>query len=218
MGYYNHCHSLLSKSSHINGPHTPDLARPVSELGEEAKANGWPLEVSAGLIGSCTNSSYEDITRAASIARDAANKGLTAKIPLLVTPGSEQVRATIERDGLLADFEALGATVLANACGPCIGQWDRQDLDDGIPNSIVTSYNRNFPKRNDGYATTHAFVTSPETVIALTLAGRLDFDPANDTLVNDAGEEVRLTVGDGVELPVDGFDPGADTSQAYSFM
>tara|TARA_B100000073_G_scaffold128765_1_gene105446 strand:+ start:10913 stop:13189 length:2277 start_codon:yes stop_codon:yes gene_type:complete len=205
---------LSTLSPHINGPHTPDLARPVSELGEEAKANDWPLEVSAGLIGSCTNSSYEDITRAASIARDAANKGLTAKIPLLVTPGSEQVRATIERDGLLADFEALGATVLANACGPCIGQWDRQDLDDGIPNSIVTSYNRNFPKRNDGYATTHAFVTSPETVIALTLAGRLDFDPANDTLMNDAGEEVRLTVGDGIELPVDGFDPGADTFQA----
>ena len=205
---------LSTLSPHINGPHTPDLARPVSDLGEEAKANGWPIEVSAGLIGSCTNSSYEDITRAASIARDAANKGLTAKIPLLVTPGSEQVRATIERDGLLADFEALGATVLANACGPCIGQWDRQDLDDGIPNSIVTSYNRNFPKRNDGYATTHAFVTSPETVIALTLAGRLDFDPARDTLINDQGEEVRLFVGDGIELPADGFDPGEDTFQA----
>jgi len=205
---------LSTLSPHINGPHTPDLARPVSDLGEEAKVNGWPIEVSAGLIGSCTNSSYEDITRAASIARDAANKGLTAKIPLLVTPGSEQVRATIERDGLLADFEALGATVLANACGPCIGQWDRQDLDDGIPNSIVTSYNRNFPKRNDGYATTHAFVTSPETVIALTLAGRLDFDPARDTLINDQGEEVRLFVGDGIELPADGFDPGQDTFQA----
>ena len=205
---------LSTLSPHINGPHTPDLARPVSDLGEEAKVNGWPIEVSAGLIGSCTNSSYEDITRAASIARDAANKGLTAKIPLLVTPGSEQVRATIERDGLLADFEALGATVLANACGPCIGQWDRQDLDDGIPNSIVTSYNRNFPKRNDGYATTHAFVTSPETVIALTLAGRLDFDPARDTLINDQGEEVRLFVGDGIELPADGFDPGEDTFQA----
>ncbi|MBT7470674.1 MAG: aconitate hydratase, partial [Actinobacteria bacterium] len=141
---------LNTLSPHINGPHTPDLARPVADLGAEAEANGWPLEVSAGLIGSCTNSSYEDITRAASIARDATAKGLTAKIPLLITPGSEQVRATIERDGLLADFEALGATVLANACGPCIGQWDRQDMDDGVPNSIVTSYNRNFPKRNDG--------------------------------------------------------------------
>ncbi len=202
---------LNTLSPHINGPHTPDLARPVADLGAEAEANGWPLEVSAGLIGSCTNSSYEDITRAASIARDATAKGLTAKIPLLITPGSEQVRATIERDGLLADFEALGATVLANACGPCIGQWDRQDMDDGVPNSIVTSYNRNFPKRNDGYASTHAFVTSPETVIALTLAGRLDFDPATDTLTNADGQEVRLTVGAGEELPADGFDPGADT-------
>ncbi len=202
---------LSTLSPHINGPHTPDLARPVADLGDEARANGWPLEVSAGLIGSCTNSSYEDITRAAGIARDAIAKGISCKVPLLVTPGSEQVRATIERDGLLADFEALGATVLANACGPCIGQWDRQDVEDGVPNSIVTSYNRNFPKRNDGYATTHAFVTSPETVIALTLAGRLDFDPANDTLLNDAGEEVRLSVGAGEELPAQGFDPGADT-------
>ena len=172
------------------------------------------MAVSAGLIGSCTNSSYEDITRAASIARDAVAKGLTAKAPLLVTPGSEQVRATIERDGLLADFEALGARVLANACGPCIGQWDRQDMKDGVPNSIVTSYNRNFPKRNDGYATTHAFVTSPETVIALTIAGRLDFDPATDTLTNEAGEEVRLAVGAGEELPAAGFDPGKETFQA----
>jgi len=202
---------LSALSPHINGPHTPDLSRSVADLGAEATANGWPLEVSAGLIGSCTNSSYEDITRAAGIARDALAKGLTAKAPLLITPGSEQVRATIERDGLLADFEALGATVLANACGPCIGQWDRQDLPDGVPNSIVTSYNRNFPKRNDGYSTTHAFVTSPETVIALTLAGRLDFDPANDSLTNDAGEQVQLTVGAGEELPADGFDPGQPT-------
>jgi len=202
---------LSTLSPHINGPHTPDLARPVADLGAEAEEQGWPLEVSAGLIGSCTNSSYEDITRAASIARDAVAKGLTAKAPLLVTPGSEQVRATIERDGLLADFEALGAQVLANACGPCIGQWDRQDLPDGIPNSIVTSYNRNFPKRNDGYATTHAFVTSPETVMALTIAGRLDFDPVSDTLVNDAGEEVCLEVGAGEELPAAGFDPGRET-------
>ena len=205
---------LSTLSPHINGPHTPDLARPVAELGAEAEREGWPMVVSAGLIGSCTNSSYEDITRAASIARDAVAKGLTAKAPLLVTPGSEQVRATIERDGLLADFEALGARVLANACGPCIGQWDRQDMEDGVPNSIVTSYNRNFPKRNDGYATTHAFVTSPETVIALTIAGRLDFDPASDTLTNEAGEEVRLAVGAGEELPAAGFDPGEATFQA----
>ena len=205
---------LTTLSPHINGPHTPDLSRPVADLGAEAEREGWPMEVSAGLIGSCTNSSYEDITRAASIARDALAKGLTARAPLLVTPGSEQVRATIKRDGLLADFEAIGAKVLANACGPCIGQWDRQDMEDGVPNSIVTSYNRNFPKRNDGYATTHAFVTSPETVMALTIAGRLDFDPANDTLTNDAGEEVCLSVGDGEELPAAGFDPGEETFQS----
>ena len=196
---------------HINGPHTPDLAREVAELGEEAEANGWPLEISAALIGSCTNSSYEDITRAASIARAAAAKGLKAKTRLLVTPGSEQVRATIARDGLLADFEALGATVLANACGPCIGQWDRSEESGhqrGVPNVIVTSYNRNFPKRNDGDAQTLAFVTSPETVIALSLAGTLDFDPINDTITNGAGEEVSLATPIGLELPEAGFDPG----------
>ena len=196
---------------HINGPHTPDLAREVAELGEEAEANGWPLEISAALIGSCTNSSYEDITRAASIARAAAAKGLKAKTRLLVTPGSEQVRATIVRDGLLADFEALGATVLANACGPCIGQWDRSEESGhqrGVPNVIVTSYNRNFPKRNDGDAQTLAFVTSPETVIALSLAGTLDFDPINDTITNSAGEEVSLATPIGLELPEAGFDPG----------
>ena len=196
---------------HINGPHTPDLAREVADLGEEAEANGWPLEISAALIGSCTNSSYEDITRAASIARAAAAKGLKAKTRLLVTPGSEQVRATIARDGLLADFEALGATVLANACGPCIGQWDRSEESGhqpGVPNVIVTSYNRNFPKRNDGDAQTLAFVTSPETVIALSLAGTLDFDPINDTITNGAGEEVSLATPIGLELPEAGFDPG----------
>ncbi len=196
---------------HINGPHTPDLAREVADLGEEAEANGWPLEISAALIGSCTNSSYEDITRAASIARAAAAKGLKAKTRLLVTPGSEQVRATIVRDGLLADFEALGATVLANACGPCIGQWDRSEESGhqrGVPNVIVTSYNRNFPKRNDGDAQTLAFVTSPETVIALSLAGTLDFDPINDTITNGAGEEVSLATPIGLELPEAGFDPG----------
>ena len=196
---------------HINGPHTPDLAREVSALGTEARAEGWPLEISAALIGSCTNSSYEDITRAASIARDAAAKGLRARTQLLVTPGSEQVRATIERDGLLADFEALGATVLANACGPCIGQWDRsgdRNYVPGQPNVIVTSYNRNFPKRNDGDAATLAFVTSPETVMALALAGTLDFDPIGGTLHNDSGEPVTLPTPVGVELPPDGFDPG----------
>ena len=141
--------------------------------------NDWPLEISSALIGSCTNSSYEDITRAASIARQAAARGLTAKTELLVTPGSEQIRATIERDGLLADLEAIGATVLANACGPCIGQWSRPESITGQPNTIVNSYNRNFPKRNDGSAKTLSFVTSPDTVMALALAGRLDFDPTH---------------------------------------
>jgi aconitate hydratase len=199
---------LATLEPHINGPHTPDLARPVSKVGDDAKANGWPLEISASLVGSCTNSSYEDITRAASILRDAAAKGLTVKTPLLITPGSEQVRATIERDGLLAEFEKVGATVLANACGPCIGQWERSDVQEGTPNTIVTSYNRNFPKRNDGLASTYAFVTSPETVVALALAGTLDFDPATDSLTNASGEQVRLTAPIGLELPPSGFDPG----------
>jgi len=205
---------LDTLTPHINGPHTPDLAREVAALGAEAKANGWPLEISAALIGSCTNSSYEDITRAASIAREAAANGLTAKTRLLITPGSEQVRATIVRDGLLQDFEALGAVVLANACGPCIGQWDRSEEPDhqtGEPNVIVTSYNRNFPKRNDGDPATLAFVTSPETVIALALAGTIDFDPINDTITNDAGEEISLSTPVGIELPPAGFDPGEDT-------
>jgi aconitate hydratase len=192
----------------INGPHTPDRARPVSALGAEAKAEGWPVTISSALVGSCTNSSYEDITRAASIARDAAAKGLKAKTPFMVTPGSERVRATIERDGLLADLEAIGATVLANACGPCIGQWSRSDVQEGDANVIVTSYNRNFPKRNDGLASTLAFVTSPETVVALALAGRVDFDPRTDTLTNESGEEVRLSVGAGTELPAAGFESG----------
>ena len=203
---------LSALTPHINGPHTPDLAREVKDLGAEADRKGWPMEISSALIGSCTNSSYEDITRAASIAREATAKGLKIKTQLLITPGSEQVRATIERDGLLADFEALGAKVLANACGPCIGQWDRSDeRDAGSANVIVTSYNRNFPKRNDGDAATLAFVTSPETVMALALAGRVDFDPINDTLINEAGEEVRLSTPVGIELPPSGFDPGEDT-------
>ncbi len=199
---------------HINGPHTPDLAREVADLGDEARDSGWPLEISAALIGSCTNSSYEDITRAASIARDAAAKGLRARTRLLVTPGSEQIRSTIVRDGLMDDFESLGATVLANACGPCIGQWDRSGEEGhapGRPNVIVTSYNRNFPKRNDGDAATLSFVTSPETVIALALAGTVDFDPINETLTNDDGEAVTLAEPCGIELPPDGFDPGEDT-------
>ncbi|MGI9623906.1 MAG: aconitate hydratase [Acidimicrobiales bacterium] len=199
---------------YINGPHTPDLAREVKDLGQEAKENDWPLEISAALVGSCTNSSYEDITRAASIAREAVAKGLTAKTKLMVTPGSEQIRATITRDGLLQDLEALGATVLANACGPCIGQWDRSEEEghvEGQPNVIVTSYNRNFPKRNDGDAATLAFVTSPETVIALALAGTVDFDPISGSLTNDRGEQVQLSEPVGIELPPQGFDPGETT-------
>ena len=207
-------HIDLSKlQPHINGPHTPDLARELKDLGSEAKENGWPLEISAALIGSCTNSSYEDITRAASIAREAAAAGLKTKTRLLITPGSEKVRATITRDGLLADFEALGAVVLANACGPCIGQWDRslEDHEPGTPNVIVTSYNRNFPKRNDGDPATLAFVTSPETVMALALSGRVDFDPISDELLNDEGESIKLSIPEGIELPPSGFDPGENT-------
>jgi len=190
----------------INGPHTPDRARPVSELGDEAATEGWPMNISAALVGSCTNSSYEDISRAAGIARVAAEHGLTASTKLMVTPGSERVRATIERDGLLADLERIGAVVLANACGPCIGQWERSDVSEGDVNVIVNSYNRNFPKRNDGLASTLAFVTSPETVVALALAGRLDFDPRTDTLTSPAGEQVRLSVAPGEELPAGGFE------------
>ena len=200
---------LSTLEPHINGPHTPDLAHPVSKIGAHAKLNGWPLEISSALIGSCTNSSYEDITRAASIARQASARGLRAKTQLLVTPGSEQVRATIERDGLLADLEAIGATVLANACGPCIGQWDRTDLDASVKNTIVNSYNRNFPRRNDGSANTLAFVTSPETVVAYALAGTLDFNPLTDEL-----EGQRLNPPVGEELPSRGFDAGASGFEA----
>jgi aconitate hydratase len=182
---------------HINGPHTPDLARPITQVGEDAKANGWPLRISAALVGSCTNSSYEDISRAASIARQAATKGLRVQTPLLVTPGSERVRATIERDGLLADLVAIGATVLANACGPCIGQWKRDDVQEGEVNVIVNSYNRNFPKRNDGMASTLSFVASPETVVAFALTGTLDGDPRAE-LDEPVGEE----------LPSRGFESG----------
>ncbi len=199
----------------INGPHSPDRAHRVgTEVGAAATEHGWPLEISSALIGSCTNSSYEDITRAASIARQASAKGLTSQVELLVTPGSEQIRATIERDGLLADLEAVGATVLANACGPCIGQWSRPESITGQPNTIVNSYNRNFPKRNDGSAKTLSFVTSPDTVMALALAGRLDFDPTTDTLTAPDGTEVRLDPPVGEVLPDRGYDPGEDTFTA----
>ena len=196
----------------INGPHTPDLAHKVgSAIGKAASENSWPLEISAALIGSCTNSSYEDITRAASVARQAKAHGLKAKCELLITPGSEQIRATIERDGLLADLEAIGATVLANACGPCIGQWERSTDATSKPNTIVNSFNRNFPKRNDGSANTLSFVTSPDTVIALALAGRLDFDPTTDTIEAPDGTQVKLNAPFGEVLPANGYDAGNDT-------
>jgi len=197
----------------INGPHSPDRAHRVGGegVGAAAAENDWPLEVSAALIGSCTNSSYEDLTRAAAIARQAAAHGLTAQTELLITPGSEQTRATIERDGILADLEAVGATVLANACGPCIGQWSRPESTTDKPNTIVNSFNRNFPKRNDGSPNTLSFVTSPDTVMAIALSGRLDFDPVTDTITAPDGTEVRLDAPIGEVLPSAGYDPGEDT-------
>ncbi len=194
---------LSSLEPALNGPHSPDYSHKVSAIGADAKKEGWPLRISSCLIGSCTNSSYEDITRTASIARQAAAEGLRVKTPLLVTPGSERVRATIERDGLLADLEAIGATVLANACGPCIGQWNRTDIAEGETNVIVNSYNRNFPKRNDGNPNTLAFVTSPELVMAYALAGTLDFNPLTDAI-----DGVRLHEPVGEELPSKGFESG----------
>jgi aconitate hydratase len=192
----------------INGPDTPDLAHRVTDVGAWANDNGVPSRISVALIGSCTNSSYEDMTRAASIARQASAHGLRAKTRLLVTPGSEQVRATIERDGLLADLRAIGGTVLANACGPCIGQWEREDLDPADLNTIVTSFNRNFSKRNDGNPNTKAFLTSPDMVVLYALAGTLEFDPLVDPLITPSGAEVRLDPPVGVDLPAGGFDSG----------
>ena len=191
---------------HINGPFTPDLAWPLSKFAEAVEKNGWPQKLSAGLIGSCTNSSYEDISRSASIAKQALEKGLKAKTYFLITPGSEQIRYTIERDGFIEIFEKIGGTVLANACGPCIGQWQRSDIGKDEPNSILTSFNRNFAKRNDGNPNTHAFVASPEIVTAFAIAGTLKFNPLKDKLVNDKGEEVMLEDPSGFELPPRGFD------------
>lgn len=187
---------------HIVGPHTPDLGRPVSQIGKEAKEHRWPTQLSYCLIGSCTNSSYEDIARASNIARQAAALGLKAKVPLLVTPGSERVHKTIERDGLLQPLVEIGALVLSNACGPCIGQWNRQDVHEGQANSILTSYNRNFPKRNDGFASTLAFIASPETVIAYSLFGSLESNPLTDQI---NGKVLTAPVGE--ELPKQGFVP-----------
>ena len=191
---------------HIVGPHTPDLARPITDLKEDVEENEYPIKISSALIGSCTNSSYEDIGRAAFIAREAAKHGLKAKVPLMVTPGSEQTRATIERDGYLKDLEDIGAVVLANACGPCIGQWKRDDIKEGESNSIVSSFNRNFPARNDGNAETLSFIGSPETVIGLALGGRLDFNFLNDTLTDEEGNEITLNPPVADELPESGFE------------
>ncbi len=193
---------------HVNGPFTPDLAWPISKLSEAVKKHGWPDEVEVGLIGSCTNSSYEDLTRAASVAEQATQKKIKAKSEYTITPGSEQVRFTAERDGLLNKFEEMGGVVLANACGPCIGQWARHSDDPDKKNSIVTSFNRNFAKRNDGNPNTHSFVTSPELTTALAIAGSLSFNPLKDKLENEDGEEVMLDEPVGIELPTQGFAVG----------
>jgi len=190
---------------YVNGPFTPDRATPISKLAEEAKANGWPTKVEVGLIGSCTNSSYEDISRAASLAKQAVAKKLKTKAEFTITPGSEQVRYTIERDGLIDTFNQIGASVFANACGPCIGQWSRPGAEKGEKNTIIHSFNRNFSKRADGNPNTHAFVASPEIVTALAIAGDLTFNPLTDYLTNEAGEKIKLDVPSGEELPTKGF-------------
>ena len=197
---------LDTLSPHINGPFTPDLATPVSEMKQVAKKNTWPLQVEWGLIGSCTNSSYEDLARAASIAKQAVDKNLVTKAEFGINPGSEQVRYTAERDGLLSIFEDLNAKIFTNACGPCIGQWAREGADKQERNSIIHSFNRNFSKRADGNPNTHAFVASPEMVAAVAISGRLDFNPMTDTLINQDGEKVQLDPPTGLELPPLGFD------------
>lgn len=206
--------NLSELEPHINGPFTPDLATPISKFSEAVKANNWPEELKVGLIGSCTNSSYEDMSRAASIAEDAMAHGLKAKSAFFVTPGSEQIRATIARDGQLQTFEEYGGVVLANACGPCIGQWDRRDVKKGDANSIISSYNRNFTGRNDGNPATHSFVTSPDLVVAMTVAGSLSFNPLTDKLKDKDGKEFSLKPPTGDGLPTRGYDPGMDTYQA----
>ena len=190
---------------HLNGPFTPDRATPISKMAEVAKANGWPTKIEVGLIGSCTNSSYEDISRAASLAKQAVDKKLKTKAKFTITPGSEQVRYTIERDGFIDIFEKIGASVFANACGPCIGQWNREGAEKGEKNTIVHSFNRNFSKRADGNPNTHAFVASPELVTALAIAGDLTFNPLVDKLINEDGQQVMLEPPTGDELPSKGF-------------
>jgi aconitate hydratase len=204
----------LSKlEPHVVGPHTPDLARPISKLADDVKNNNYLDNISVALIGSCTNSSYEDMSRAASLAKQAQSKGIKAKIPLLVTPGSEQIRATIERDGQIDSLKSIGATVLANACGPCIGQWHRPELKQGERNTIVTSYNRNFPGRNDGKRETMNFIASPEMVIALALGGSLSFNPLDDSLTASDGKKFKLDAPESAsDVPDRGF---VDTEDVY---
>jgi len=213
--------NLTDLEPHVNGPFSPDLAWPISRFAAAVRENKWPAKLEVGLIGSCTNSSYEDISRAASVARQAVDNGLTARSEFTITPGSEQVRYTVDRDGYLADFEKMGGVVLANACGPCIGQWARHSDDPNRKNSIITSFNRNFAKRNDGNPNTHAFVASPELVTAFAIAGDLTFNPLTDTLTNDKGKAVKLAEPEGLEMPPKGYavedagyqEPAADGSR-----
>ena len=191
---------------YVNGPFTPDAAYPISEFANVVREKGYPQQMEVGLIGSCTNSSYEDLSRAVSIVQDAKDKNIKVKAQFIINPGSEQVRYTAERDGILPIFEEAGATIMANACGPCIGQWKRESENPERPNSIVTSFNRNFAKRNDGNPNTHAFVTSPEIVAALSIAGDLCFNPMTDTLINEKGEKVKLKEPEGYELPPQGYE------------
>ncbi len=207
---------LSTLEPHVVGPFTPDLARPISALKDEAAEKDYPDELKVALIGSCTNSSYEDIGRAANVAQQALDKNLTAKSNFLITPGSEQIRATIERDGQLDTLTAIGGKVLANACGPCIGQWRRLDVEGDTRNSIITSFNRNFSRRNDGNASTLAFIASPEIVTAMALAGRLTFNPITDTLEGEGGVQVKLDPPVADELPANGFDPGVSGYEAPS--
>ncbi|GES89326.1 aconitate hydratase [Rhizophagus clarus] len=205
--------NLSELEPHINGPFTPDLATPISKFKDEVVKNDWPTELKVGLIGSCTNSSYEDMSRAASLAKQALDHGIKAKSVFTITPGSEQIRATIERDGQEKILMDVGGIVLANACGPCIGQWDRQDVKKGEANSIITSYNRNFTGRNDANPATHAFVASPDIVTAFVFAGDLRFNPITDTLTDANGKPFKFNGPSGDELPIKGYDPGKDTYQ-----
>jgi len=202
--------NLDTLEPHVVGPHSPDRGRPISKLAGEVKANNWPATITNALIGSCTNSSYEDMRRATHLAMQGLKAGLKAKAKFLITPGSERIYQTIKRDGMIETLSAIGGTVLANACGPCIGQWKRTDIAPNQPNTIVSSFNRNFPGRNDGSQETLSFITSPDLVIALAFAGTLDFNPLTDTLTAPNGQKVRFTAPEGEELPRDGFARGAE--------